>query len=152
MTVRSNVYRAGVPTDIDINKIREAYPDSTLKAGDVIGYDEIEDLLDIGRNSNRFKTVTLRWRTMVEKESAIIIGTKRSVGFKVLNNVETFNASSAKFVGAIRSTIRSQILSGYVVRRDLDTNQKKHFDFVQSKVGAIIAIANLKRKPRLPRL
>jgi hypothetical protein len=38
---KSGAFFGGVPTDVDIKKIREQYPDSELKEGQIIPYQKI---------------------------------------------------------------------------------------------------------------
>ena len=149
----SRVYRGGVPTDIDIRKIRERFPDSSLTVGRIIKYSDVEDVIDVIKNSFRFRTVTWRWRRIVESESAIIIGTERGEGFKILNNNETFEYSNDKLRSAVRSAARSYHLYGYVERKELSKSEQKLFDFNHSKAAALIAVSQLKSIPkRLPSL
>jgi hypothetical protein len=64
----------GVPTDPDIKRLRDHFPDSQMQEGAQFPYADVEEVLGVDRKSNRFRTVTTRWRKIVEDESGFIIG------------------------------------------------------------------------------
>ena len=82
------LYFGGIPTDIDVRALREAFPESGLKVGQLIPYAAVEAIVKTPKDSCRFKTITGRWRRLVERDSEIILGAEKGQGFRVLDNSE----------------------------------------------------------------
>jgi hypothetical protein len=72
-------------TGPEVRKLIEAFPN--IQRGQLITHDEIEKVIRHKRDSNRYKTVTSRWRKEVENERGIVIdgrGEAQGVGFRAL--------------------------------------------------------------------
>lgn len=145
----SRVYHAGIPTDVDVNKIRDAYPDSHLRAGQIIPYSEVESLLQENKNSNRWKSVTSKWRRTVESETGVIIGVERGVGFKVLQEIEKLDLCGTKLKSATRMAKRSYQVASRVVTRGLSEEQRRRLDFYVMRNSKILAASQVKSKSNL---
>ena len=152
MKTKQAMYFAGTPTEPDIRKIRETYPDDSLNDGDLIPYADIEKLIGAKRRGYRFQTVTSRWRSLVEKESGRIIGTKPAVGFVVLRDDEKVDLSGGKMRSAFRHARRSMIVSGLVDRRKLNDEQRRRQDHIDQVAARTTEAARLAAKAELPEL
>ena len=148
----ARLYFGGVPTDIDVRALREAYPDSGLTVGKTIAYSEVERIVKVGKGSCRFKTVTGRWRRLVEKDSAVLIGVEAGKGFVVLDNKQTLELSCQKLRSGVRATRRSFHVAGYVERKELTADEQRRYDMVAGRAAAIMAAAQLRGKAELPKL
>lgn len=149
----SKLYFGGIPTEIDIRKLREAYPDGSLTVGRIINYTEVEALLRMKRTDNRWRTVTHRWRRLVEKESGVIVGTVDGEAFKVLDDHETLDTACGKLRTSVRCARRSLVLNTYVDRKKLTAEEGKRHDFLSARGAAIMAATQLRgRGAELPKL
>lgn len=147
-----SMYFGGVPTDPDIRRIREEYPDEQLAEGDFIPYSAIEQVIRCEKGSNRYKTVTNRWRGLVEKENQIVIGTRPGEGFVVLTDAEKVDMSGGKLRTAVRQTRRSIVVGSMVDRRKLDPAQKARLAHIEAVNARLAETARLASKGELPTL
>ncbi len=76
----------GVPVAPDVNRIREAFPDRSLEAGQIIYHGYVQELLGEPPESARYRTVTNRWRRDVEDSVGKVILAVRGVGFIVADD------------------------------------------------------------------
>jgi len=148
-----NIFRPGLPTDLDVKKLREHFPDDQLSAGVIVPYAKICALLDISEGSNRFQTVCSRWRKLLESESGIILkpvmGQKK---YRVCDNADKADLSQQKSKSAARMAERSARIAGKVDRSALSDDQKRRFDASQQFVAAILGLSKVKRQALLPEI
>ena len=146
-------YFGGIPTEPDVNRLRDQFPDSGMESGQVISYEEVERLIDCRKGSARFQTVTSRWRRLVERETGrIIIGTERGVGFKVLDNQQKLNLSSDTFRQAIRRSRRAYQVTGRINLRQLSEDERQRLLGIQQRTAAVVATAQIQSTTDLPSL
>ena len=147
------LYFGGIPTDIDVRALREAFPESGLKVGQLIPYAAVEAIVKTPKDSCRFKTITGRWRRLVERDSEIILGAEKGQGFRVLDNSEKLELSCQKLRSGVKSTRRSFHVAGYVERKALTAEEAKRYDQMTSRAASIMAAAQLRgRGTELPKL
>jgi hypothetical protein len=134
----------GIPTDMDVKKIREAFPDDELQEGQVIPYATISDIIGNAKDANRFRSVTNRWRKLVEKDSQKFIGTEPGVGFKVLKDGEKLELSGSKLRSAVKSVRRSYVVAGHVDTKRLDEEERGRYDMLCSRHAKLLAAAQVR--------
>lgn len=101
----TNLHIGGLTTDPQIRRLSERYADIASRRGTVIPHEEIEALIEAERGSNRYKTITNRWRRRVERETGIVIagtGEAVGVGFRVLTDDEQVGFGVSQRVSAGR--------------------------------------------------
>jgi hypothetical protein len=140
----------GIPTEPDIRKLRETFRASEMFPGKTINYDDVSKIINTPANSSRFKTVTNRWRKLVEQEDGLIIGTVPGEGFKVLDEAEKLNLSVSKLKGAGRLSRRSYMVASRIDRKCLDDDELCRLDHVSARSSAILAAAQIKKTVVLP--
>lgn len=146
----STIFLGGIPTGPDVKRLREYFPDSSLQVGQSIPYKDVEDLIQCKRHSYRFKTVTYRWRRLVEKESSVIIGADSGKGFIVLDDHQKLSLSGSKLRSAARFARRSYVVTGHINRRNLTDDELLRLDHQGKVAGAVLAAATIKRNAELP--
>lgn len=146
----SELYFGGLPTEPDVKRIREIYPDSALKVGDLIAYEDMAEALDEEKDSFRFKTITNRWRKLVEKDCGKVIGVEKGIGFKVLSDSQKLDLSGLKLRSATRMARRSYIVAGRVDRRNLSEDERKRLEHHSRCSAQVLAASQLKRTAELP--
>lgn len=139
-----DLYFGGIPTEPDLKKIKEHYPDSSLQKGQIIFYEDIERILGVAKNTNRFRAVTNTWRKQVNEAIGQRIGTEKGVGFKILTEPEKVNVSESKLRTAVKMARDSFIRSSEVDVTELTEEQKYTVENVHQKSGKLIATAQIK--------
>lgn len=148
----SELYFGGLPTEPDIKKIREFYPDQSLKVGDVIAYNDIAEILGVPYGSSRFKTVTDRWRKVFEKDSGKVLDCEKGVGFRVNHDSQNLDLSGKKLRTATRMARRSYIVAGRIDRKNLSDDERKRLDFQARCSAQVLAASQIKRTAEVPSL
>lgn len=143
------LFRIGLPTDIDVKRLRERYPDSQLTPGITIQYAEIFPIIGVKEDNGRFKSVTNAWRKKLLSESGIILKAQDKK-FIVCDNAEKAQLSIDKTKMAARATRRSTIIGKLVDRNALTEDQLKRFDFSQRFNASVMALQSVKRQAELP--
>ena len=140
----SKNFNGGVPTDVDVKALREAYPEHRMEPEMVIPYAEAERLLKLSKGSNRFRGVTGRWRKLVEAETGMVIGVERGEGFKVLNEPEKIDLSGSKLRSAARAAHRSYEVGSLVDVAQLTHEDRRRLNFYTLKSAKLIAAAQVR--------
>jgi len=152
-TKKDGVFFGGVPTEPDIRALRDAYPESEMTAGTVIPYEAVEEIIGVGRDENRWKSVTNRWRKVVERETGrVVIGVEAGVGFRVLDAVQKIDLGHSKLATAGRHARRAYVLTARVETAGLSDEEKARLMNLQKRSGAFIAAAQIKSTAELPTL
>ena len=146
----TKTYFGGVPTDIEIKQLREAYPDVELTPGRVISYEDIESLIGTERGTARWQAVTNRWRRIVENATEKVIGTDPGIGFKVLVEGEKVMLSTSKLRTAGRMARRSYVVASRVDIKALTEQEKTEYDHAVRRSAALLQAARLKSRVALP--
>ena len=151
--MKDNVFFGGVPTEPDVKALRETWPDSAMEAGQVIPYDAVAKVIGSKRESARFRTVTSRWRALVERETGrIVIGVELGVGFKVLDNTQKIDLGHSHLASAVRQSRRAYRLTATVDTKGLDEQDRDRLTLLQRRSGALLATAQIKGTAALPTL
>ena len=151
-TTKSELRFGGVPTDPDIKLIRDRWPDADLKAGQAIDCDDVAAVLGLSNGSNRFQTVTARWRKLVEKgPTALVIGQRNGV-FQVLESGQVVNRNEGDFRSGFKRFRRGAIRGARSVDvLRLSEDEKKRHDLHTMLTGKVLAVSNLRKDaPALP--
>lgn len=151
--MKQGMYFGGLPTEPDIKKLRDAFPDDALEPGRIIEYSDVAKVIGESVGSNRFKTITSRWRRLVENETgSIVIGTEPGQGFKILEEHEKLNLSGNKLMTAARCARRSYQVTGRVTVKNLSEEDRNRMLTLQKRSAALIATVQIKRTSELPTL
>ncbi len=148
--MEASIYFGGLPTDFEIKKLQETYPPTGMKKGQVILYEEIEDLLSLARQNGRFRTVTNRWRKKVEDEHGIILAPQRAEGFRVCDEGEKLGLATNKLKTAGRMARRSYKIAGRVAVGELSIDQRQVYDHLVKRSAAVLQASKLRPSAALP--
>ena len=146
MSKNTKLFFGGIPTDIDVKRLRESWPENDMKPGDKFSYTAIETVLNESRQSNRFRTITNRWRRVVEHATGTIIGPDNGEGLKVLSETEKLELSRSKLRTSARMGRRSLTVLARTDRRALSEADQAAYDHQQKVSANTIAAANLRQK------
>ena len=148
-----NIYPGGrgSPTLPDVQAIRAQYPDHKLEENQIIDYEMIVDIIGVSKDTHRFRSVTDRWRKLVEEETGcMLIGTEPGVGFKVLPNKSKLELGCAKQRTGLRFFQRANVIGHLIEPKKLSEEDRKRHAQMQRRTGAIMALEQYKSTESLP--
>jgi hypothetical protein len=146
------VFFGGVPTDIDLRLLREAFPPAELTVGRLLPYPSVARAIKSEVGSCRYKTVTNRWRKVLESEHGLIVGTKAGEGFIVLDDHEKLDLSSSKIRSSRRAARRSLQVAAKIDRKALTEPEQREHDLNTLRAAAITATAQIRKALDMPSL
>lgn len=117
----SKAYFGGLPTQPDVNRLNEAF---ALKVGDEIRHEQIEAVLGVSRNSNRYRTVTNAWRNN-RRMYGLELGSVTGVGFRVLDPAERIDRGYADVRSGVRKQLRAIDRTSAVITDDPALQKKQ---------------------------
>lgn len=82
----SKVFFGGVPTDGDVKRLLEAFPD--IGPGDAISYVQVAEVIGVKHGSSRFRTVTNAWRKTVMRTQNFVLEAVPGEGFRRQTELE----------------------------------------------------------------
>lgn len=145
------LFFGGLPTEPDVKKLREMFPESEMKPGKTITYEDVSVIINAPYGSSRFMGVTTQWRKIVEKETNIIIGTKPGEAFVVLSESEKVGLSGDQLRKAGRRARRAWVVSQRIERASLTEEERRRLDHHQGVASNVIASAQLRNgRKQLP--
>ena len=139
------MFFGGLPTDIEVAKLREAYPEADMEPGDFFPYSDIGKLLGLDWRESRFRTVTLRWRRIVQKETNIVLEPVPGVGIKMLTEAEKIVKAGKKIRSAGAAAKEAFDIGSRVDRKPL-------LDHLLGTAAKMHSAAQIKRKLQLPEM
>lgn len=131
-----SVFHGGVPTEPDVKKLLEAFAEKAT--GSEITHEEVEQVLGISRNANRYRIVVEAWRSHQFKQNNIEIGALRGVGFKYLLPGERVDASFARFQFGLRQQKRSIEHAIRTPKQDLLPHQVAKVEHIINAGAAVV--------------
>ena len=148
----TEAFFSGIPIEPDMVKLRNAFPESKMKTGDMIAYSQIGEVINAEYGTNRFRSVTNRWRREVTRETNIILGPEPKKGFVVLSESKKVDLSGSKLRSAARAATQSYMVAARVNIHELSEKEKVRYDHLVNTSSKILAAAQIKRRTALPSL
>jgi hypothetical protein len=146
-------YFKGLPTDIELRKLKEAYPFDELCEGQLFSYKEIERLLNIKWGTSRWQSVTNRWRRTVEREvGKMIVPIPGAKQFGILDDPGKIEYSGKRQVEAKNKTVRSIKALALVDRARLPEELRPEYDFKLKRAAQWKAMLQIKRQLPQPEI
>ena len=109
--------KLGMPTDVEFNRLRDAYP--TPQIGDSYTDGEIEEVIKVDRNESRYRSVVSRWKRYLERSRNLLLKRDTMVGYSIANAEERFDISVDHRRRAYRQTRRATRILGSTNVADL---------------------------------
>lgn len=143
-------YFGGIPTALEVKKLKETYPENRMKHGDIIDYDDVSEIINARPKTSRFKVITWRWRSLIEKDTGIRIGAFEGTHFKVLNESEKLEFIQNKKRSVTRQMRKNLIRTSYVDRSKLTQKEKDALDHEAMNAKNMLASQQLRTYTELP--
>lgn len=139
----STVFFAGLPTDIDIRALTEAF--GVPEEGDSISYDEIANTIKVPVGSNRYHTVVGQWRKRLQREHNIYM--KAGDGrYEVLDPAGRVDLGASKLRTGARMFRKAHVVVESTDRKRLTPQQRARADHIQMTTATAIQSARLASK------
>jgi hypothetical protein len=121
------VYKGGQPYAPQVQKLKEAFPASSLVEGSLIEHGRLEAVLQLARNLPRYRSVVLSWMGDL-RDSGLVIRWERRIGVKVLSPSDTLEYAGTKTRQKARQLVKATRIYGLVDRSRLTESQQQTFD------------------------
>lgn len=138
----SQMFRGGIPYQVDVNRLKEAFPESSLREGRTIRHDELERVIKAQRGSQRYYGVVNSWLSQMKSSNGIFMIWEPSVGIKVLDPAGVLGFAEKRTKQKIRQTRKAVQHFAWVDRARLDDIGQQRLDH-QMRVGSAIRDALL---------
>lgn len=110
----AGVFLGGLPTRLEVDELMHRVP---IEVGTRVSHADVAEIIGVPPKTNRFRTVTGKWRERIEKDHRIRISSEGGV-FTMLTADESCDAAQNDFKKVGRATRR------LVIRTDaIDTTQ-----------------------------
>ena len=123
------VFSGGVPTDMELNFLHKKI--GVPKVGRFISYDEVEEIIKCGWKSWRFRTITTRWRNILEREHSVFLKAVTGQGFRALNASGRVAVASDKLDSGKRMIGRAVSIAVKTDAKALKPEEKRVCDHVR---------------------
>jgi len=144
---KTNVYFAGIPTEIDVRLLMDTYPTEEMKIGDEYPYSVVAGLIQCDVKSNRFGTVTTVWRRKVENLTGNRIGARGGECFWVMTDKEKLEAIESKETSVFRQIRKNIRRIPNVDRKQLNEDEKKRLDHKTMNARNLLASKQQRQDP-----
>ena len=94
----------GVPTEVDVKRLEDAF--GIPSEDTLIDYGEIENALQLAKDSSRFETVLRAWRGKLEREYNLLMVSVRGQGIKAATPDTRVTWASKKLKQGRRAIVR----------------------------------------------
>jgi hypothetical protein len=121
-------------TEPDVRMLEERYKDAQI--GQLITYEELEELLQIERHSNRWIAITSRWRRILLNRS-ITLSTIRGHGYQVSSNQQKLDISTGSMKSGLRKIVFAGVVANITGKEGLTEEQIRTRDHQRHIAGQI---------------
>lgn len=111
------VFFGGIPTDAEVELLNDKF--GVPEPGTMITYGEVEETIGREHGSNRWRSVTGRWRRELQKCHNIIMEAVPNEGFQALTPSGRVRHSESKIRSGTRSIRRGLIVASRTDTREL---------------------------------
>jgi len=140
----SQIFRGGIPTKADVDRLMEAYPVAKLVEGAQISYAEIEAVIKEKYGTNRFRGVVTRWRRMLFRDHNIYLYAPGAGSRKLIVADPTTRISDAskKNKTGQKYFLRASAIASTTDTKALDDEQRRLADRMARYPRMLELVAN----------
>jgi len=142
------VFRGGVPTEPDVQKLLEAF--GRPEIGRKFSYEEIATILNTHKKTARYRTVTWVWREEIKQLYNIIIGCERGKGFIALNNSERLRFGVDKYKSGLHFVEKAQGIVAGCDDAKLSEPERESKNHIVKISGSLLLSAKMEERRSLP--
>lgn len=141
------IFRRGVPTEVDVAKLEEAY--GVPGIGTMIEHDAISEVIGVPKDSSRYETVCRAWRAKIYREHNVFMASVRGHGFRAAQSRERVGVAAEWYSCGLRKIRRVADLISTTDRAGLSKEQSRAADHL-AHVSATITAAHLTAAKQMP--
>jgi hypothetical protein len=104
--MEQRVYRGRIPTESDVQKLREKFPIGSLSEGLLISHERLEEALGLKRSEPRYGYVIRKWAAERSEKDGLMLKLHARDGVRVLTSAENVAATGKCHVRAGRVIVR----------------------------------------------
>ena len=140
------IFRGGVPYAVDIRRLTEAFPVPSLTEGRVIKHEQLEEIVNSPKASQRYYGVINSWIAQMKNSNGVFMIWEASIGIRVLDPAGILSYAENRTRQKIRQTGKAVKTFGWVDRERLDTLGQQRLDH-QLRVATVIqdALTNARK-------
>jgi hypothetical protein len=133
-------FRGGIPYAIDVGRLKEAFSVSSLIEGRIISHDELENIVKVGRGTQRYYSVINSWIAGLRNTTGLFLAWEVTIGVKVLNPAEVLSHAETRTRQKIGQTGKALKTYQWVDRDRLDSIGQRRLDH-QMHVASVMRSA-----------
>jgi len=134
-TMGAKIYKNGLPYAPDIRRLDDAFP--TPEEGQVLRYEQFEEVLNYSRVETRFRTVISSWRRTLWRTRNIDTEAVPSVGIKILEPADRVKIREKDMILKARLLGRTRQRFASAPRERLNVEGQQRYDHVMLYTGRV---------------
>ena len=148
----SQLFLKGVPTDAELNRLREAFPITEMAVGQEFKYEVLEAITGEKRDGTRFRNIVTRWKNFIEKETLHYLGCVPMEGYKLFNDNEKADATRRFNDQARRKLFKGMKIIPKIKRDNLTDENRSLVNMLESNMGKARALSQIRSAAALPEM
>lgn len=145
----SKMYFGGLPTDVDVRALREAF--GVPAEGAPITYEQVADVIHVAPGTARFRTVTNAWRSGLWREYGLLVVCSMKT-FSVAPPPTRVDVATSKLRSSVKGLRKSGAIAAGTDTSRLTAEQRARHDHTAHVVSHLEAAARLESRRYQPRL
>lgn len=144
MANRTSVFRGGIPSGPDVEKLMKAFgvPDPGI-----ITHDSIEKIIDQQKETYRYVSVVMAWRKKLFREYNVHVVGERGVGYRILSEPERVDFARHGLAKNAKHVMRQHQAALLINIGKLDeVARKKHDHVMRASAAMANAVQNTERE------
>lgn len=121
-------FRGGIPYQVDVNRLKDAFPITSLAEGRVIKHDDLERVVKVRPGAQRYYGVINSWIGQMKHANGIFMVWEPSVGIKVLNPADILTFAETRTRQKMRQTRKAIQHFAWVDRSRLNDMDQQRLD------------------------
>lgn len=148
MDEKGKLYFGGVSTDIELKALREHYAE--VEPGKVITHEEIEAVVGVKRDTNRYRTVMTRFKRMMLLDFNVELKARSGAGYVVLTASDRVRAGIDSGHKIHRQIRKTHYRLTVIPREQLSNEEVRRADHAQMVMSKLSDDLNVARKQIAP--
>lgn len=147
MADKFNIFRGGVPTEPEVNRLKKAYPNPS----GLIPYEDIEKVIickRTGPTRNRFNSILSAWRNYLVRELKLYTKGVANKGFLIIPQEEMAEHSHSKLDTGVKYAVKASQIAADIDVDKLNPLQRQEAQVTQ-RLTSVVADYMVRQKREL---
>jgi len=131
-----NLFTTGKPARPDVDALMKAFPVEEMEAGSIIKHEEVMEVINVPKGTQRYRTITTSWRNRLMREYNVDTQAEPGIGYIILRDDQRVDyglkdraSSLKKFSKALNRIVRSDETN----LSDIDAQKRQHAVIVMTR-------------------